>query len=297
MAKLGAEPIYREAPNEVFFVASRPEEGFRLIEAGERAPFDKMAAFRLSGFGVRGAIRNRLLTVFSRDAEAEQRGFLLLPQGEPVREWLSMFLREEKDRALFDAFRRLGGAEEIRSFASKFGNLRSRGQGCDFDLKNDFAFLESVALWEREIADVNKAVALWEEWRKSEKPETQESLLLLLNSKQLAYSLTQPYRADKRGSINSFFIPESLGGVLWLILGQSIFRDGPKELIAERCYLTGGYYSLSSLSKRTTGEHKGLYYLPGEMHKKNQQQYYRRKKQNEGKTVKKGRKGKTEFSV
>lgn len=298
VAKLEQEDIYLDAPNFGYFFVERPEGGFRLVEHGEKVPFEEFAAFRVPGMELVGSIKNKLFTALSRDKR--ERGPLLLPQGNHlVGHWLSFFVdadeggyKGDKPKLvpIFKAFGDLKNDDEILGFASKYGDLRPRGdEKYTLSLVDDLVWCESLNLWKKEIAAVNGVVSLWEDGAED------KTLAGLLNEKLREYPSIQEYGVDGKGMVFSALRSSSLGAAVWLQLAQSVFLDGPNERIARRSFRSGEYYAQQCMAKKRTGEYTGLWYHPREKQTFYRQNYTRKKAAQEGRSVKEKRKGRMEF--
>lgn len=105
------------------------------------------------------------------------------------------------------------------------------------------------------------------------------------------------------GKVKSYLTPLSLRGALWLQLSQAFFQDGPKEAKVRRCVLTGDYFrEKDGTGKRImwlkkTGPLRGHHYHRNMMDRFYEQKRKRDKAAREGKIVKEGRKGATNFLI
>ena len=95
----------------------------------------------------------------------------------------------------------------------------------------------------------------------------------------------------------SFLRPTSLISAIWLQISQSFFRDGEKDIIARRCFLTGDFFAESAMRQRNAGQYKGQYYSIRGMRNFDRQKNRRIKAGLEGKEVKPDRKGAMQFLV
>lgn len=298
VAKLEQEDIYLDPPNLAFFHVEKPNGGFRFVEHGEAVPFEELAAFRLPGMKLIGSIKRHPFTALSRDKG--ENGILFLPTGNTLLGyWLNFFEGEKNYKGknpkltpIFEVFRKLKSEEEILNFASKYGELRPKGEEkYTLSLPENKVWLESLSLWKKEISAVNNVIDLWES------DAADRDLSELLNRKLRKYPSIQEYGIDKKGNAFPVFRSHSLGAAIWLQLAQSVFRDGPNERIARRCFFSGEYLAQQCLIKKTTGEYAGMYY-----HLREKRKFYRQnntieKSYIEGSEEMKERKNKSKFLV
>ncbi len=95
----------------------------------------------------------------------------------------------------------------------------------------------------------------------------------------------------------SFLRPTSLISAIWLQISQSFFRDGEKDIIARRCFLTGDFFAESAMRQRNAEPFKGQYYSIRGMRNFQRQKNRRIEAAAEGKEVKPDRKGAMQFLV
>lgn len=105
------------------------------------------------------------------------------------------------------------------------------------------------------------------------------------------------------GKVKSYLTPLSLQGAIWLQISQAFFGDGPKEAKVRRCVLTGDYFrEEDGTGKRImwlkkTGPLKGHYYHRDMMDRFYEQKRKRDKAAREGRSIREGRKGATNFLI
>lgn len=290
MAKLEGEDIYLEAPNKPVFFCTTPRGGYRLISAGASLPAAE--AFQVSP-SLSRVIAHSKATFIAKPRDLEIGVSLLLPQkGDFETRQVDFF---EGEHALFDKFRKVRGEDEILAFACKYGELCTKGQkeySMDFKAEEGkTVYLESTALWEREIKDVNEVVSMWE----NEAPNIE--IARVLNRKLGEYPAVLHYGIDKQGNFFSLFYAHSLAAAIWIQLAQSICRDAPNGMIAGRDFLTGIYYEKGCLATRNKGPHKGKLYHPRNKRNLYRQRNTRKEAEKAGRIVKENRKGRTEFLV
>jgi|GEM_PF-2228862 len=256
---------------------------------------------------------------------------LFLPRGGVKEARNAYFSYVEDEEPLFQRFANLQTDEDILEFSGEYGLLRGK-----IVADKDFLALESLDFWRREILLVKGFLVVWNAYdqrtsfwaylkRNSEgnkeilkipgengnaimefaisanlKEERRESLRRalagFLDSKVEKCGLSTVHFMDNKKT-KSYLKPFNLLGAIWLQLSQSFFKDGPSENMVQRCYLSGLFFPLNCLSQRTKGENKGLFYYPGMKHRLYKQKNYRKKKAQEGKTVKPHRRGRTEFQA
>ena len=95
----------------------------------------------------------------------------------------------------------------------------------------------------------------------------------------------------------SFLRPTSLISAIWLQISQSFFKDGERDIIARRCFLTGDFFAESAMRQRNAEPFKGQYYSIRGMRNFQRQKNRRIEAAAEGKEVKPDRKGVMQFLV
>ncbi len=307
-----------DAPMEPVFFNVRPQEGFRLIESVSVVPGDFLPVKEIPS-----------VKVLPR--EGEPAGMLLLPVGKTMEARNAFFPDGEP---LFQRFADLETDDAIVDFASEFGPLRP---GVPFDLSLNEARLESVSLWRTEISLMRAVLRLvgdYEDEKPVDEDITRQGKRVVVHirgslsgqnvfldfdpgeteretvfrgfvgffNRKLQECPSSPARILHEGKVRSVLVPESLQAALWLQLSHSIFRDGPSDIAARRCFVTGLYFPEKYMGKpimkmRTVGPNKGRWYHKDMKHRFYQQKYARKVAASEGRVVKEGRRGKTEFIV
>lgn len=140
-----------------------------------------------------------------------------------------------------------------------------------------------------------------------QKRETvKRGLAQFIDIKMLEYPATVAHATEERKvrgkrtvriPYRSFIRPTSLISAIWLQISQSFFRDGEKDIIARRCFLTGDFFAESAMRQRNAEPFKGQYYSIRGMRNFQRQKNRRIEAAVEGKEVKPDRKGATRFLV
>lgn len=139
------------------------------------------------------------------------------------------------------------------------------------------------------------------------KAETvKRGLAQFLDQKMYEYPATVAHATEERkirgkGTVRipyrSFIRPTSLISAIWLQISQSFFKDGEKDIIARRCFLTGDFFAESAMRQRNAEPFKGQYYSIRGMRNFQRQKNRRIEAAAEGKEVKPDRKGVMQFLV
>ena len=131
-------------------------------------------------------------------------------------------------------------------------------------------------------------------------------LAQFIDIKMLEYPATVAHATEERkvrgkGTVRipyrSFLRPTSLISAIWLQISQSFFKDGERDIIARRCFLTGDFFAESAMRQRNAEPFKGQYYSIRGMRNFQRQKNRRIEAAAEGKEVKPDRKGAMQFLV
>jgi hypothetical protein len=131
-------------------------------------------------------------------------------------------------------------------------------------------------------------------------------LAQFLDQKMYEYPATVAHATEERkvrgkGTVRipyrSFLRPTSLISAIWLQISQSFFKDGERDIIARRCFLTGDFFAESAMRQRNAEPFKGQYYSIRGMRNFQRQKNRRIEAAAEGKEVKPDRKGAMQFLV
>ena len=131
-------------------------------------------------------------------------------------------------------------------------------------------------------------------------------LAQFLDQKMLEYPATVAHGVEERKirggetvkiPYRSFIRPTSLISAIWLQISQSFFKDGERDIIARRCFLTGDFFAESAMRQRNAEPFKGQYYSIRGMRNFQRQKNRRIEAAVEGKEVKPDRKGAMQFLV
>ena len=131
-------------------------------------------------------------------------------------------------------------------------------------------------------------------------------LAQFIDIKMLEYPATVAHANEERkvrgkGTVRipyrSFLRPTSLISAIWLQISQSFFKDGERDIIARRCFLTGDFFAESAMRQRNAEPFKGQYYSIRGMRNFQRQKNRRIEAAVEGKEVKPDRKGAMQFLV
>lgn len=131
-------------------------------------------------------------------------------------------------------------------------------------------------------------------------------LAQFIDQKMLEYPATVAHGVEERKirggetvkiPYRSFLRPTSLISAIWMQISQSFFRDGEKDIIARRCFLTGDFFAESAMRQRNAEPFKGQYYSIRGMRNFQRQKNRRIEAAAEGKEVKPDRKGAMQFLV
>ena len=139
------------------------------------------------------------------------------------------------------------------------------------------------------------------------KTETvKRGLAQFIDQKMLEYPATVAHATEERKirggetviiPYSSFIRPTSLISAIWLQISQSFFKDGERDIIARRCFLTGDFFAESAMRQRNAEPFKGQYYSIRGMRNFQRQKNRRIEAAAEGKEVKPDRKGAMQFLV
>ena len=139
------------------------------------------------------------------------------------------------------------------------------------------------------------------------KTETvKRGLAQFIDIKMLEYPATVAHGVEERKirggetvkiPYSSFIRPTSLISAIWLQISQSFFKDGERDIIARRCFLTGDFFAESAMRQRNAEPFKGQYYSIRGMRNFQRQKNRRIEAAAEGKEVKPDRKGAMQFLV
>lgn len=140
-----------------------------------------------------------------------------------------------------------------------------------------------------------------------QKRETvKRGLAQFLDQKMYEYPATVAHATEERKirggetviiPYRSFLRPTSLISAIWLQISQSFFKDGERDIIARRCFLTGDFFAESAMRQRNAEPFKGQYYSNRGMRNFQRQKNRRIEAAAEGKEVKPDRKGVMQFLV
>ncbi len=131
-------------------------------------------------------------------------------------------------------------------------------------------------------------------------------LAQFIDQKMLEYPATVAHGVEERKirggetvkiPYSSFIRPTSLISAIWLQISQSFFKDGERDIIARRCFLTGDFFAESAMRQRNAEPFKGQYYSIRGMRNFQRQKNRRIEAAAEGKEVKPDRKGAMQFWV
>lgn len=292
-----------------------PAKGFELVSTGGIVPSER---FNVGGLS---------LTAKPRPEDRVGGGMLLLPKGRSQKSINFFHEFFNAGRPLFSTFADLDSAEEILAFADQHGQLRP---GVVLNLSTDCVCLEPILLWGREIRLMRSIVEAWsaleagedcgrylaprgsqvhlrvgaqiiasvERGTSESKAQTLHRLLWeAIDQKTWECDHTLVHSREEDGRVRSRLVARDLLSALWLQLSQSFFRDGEKDVMAHRCCLTGKYYARRDMSKRKEAPFKGELYARVNKRLFDQQKRARVLALEQGKAVKEGRKGRTEFLV
>lgn len=326
-----------DAPQVPLFFNPVPSKGFRLIEACSPIPYSWIfgGGEPVEGEATIKAYPRK--EECSEEAAEKFRPLLLLPVGphrEAINGYHQYFNDTEP---LFQQFADLGTNEDILEFAGKFGQLKQgvtskpiegrvfleslnlwkgeislvrqflqiwgdyeMGQNLDKYIK----YMEGEILFmvhgEKRIAGKN--IFLTIKPAETVKETVCRGMATFLDEKMKEAPLTISHGLGD-GKVRSYLTPLSLQGAIWLQISQSFFGDGPKEEKVRRCVLTGNYFRVENDAKekimwlKKTGPLKGHYYHRDMMDRFYEQKRKRDKAAREGRSVREGRKGATNFLI
>lgn len=292
-----------------------PAKGFELVSTGDGVPSER---FDVGGIS---------LTAKPRPEDRVGGAMLLLPKGRSQKSVNVFHEFFNAGRPLFSIFVDLDSTDAILAFADQHGQLRP---GVALNLSANCVFLESLALWEKEIRFMRGIIEAWSALEAGREYERylapRESQVHLRVGDQIIASVERDMSESKAqtlhrllweaidqrtwecdytivhsweedGRVRSRSVARDLLSALWLQLSQSFFRDGEKDVMAHRCCLTGKYFARRDMSKRKEAPHKGELYAKESKRKFDQQKRARVLALEQGRTVKEDRKGRTEFLV
>lgn len=324
-----------DAPQVPLFFNPVPSKGFRLIEACSPIPFNSV--FPVTGGEGVFLLALPRKEECSEEAAEKFRPLLLLPVGpekEAINAYHQYFNEQEP---LFQQFARLETDDDILGFAGKYGQLKQgvtskpiegrlfleslslwrgeislvrqflkiwgdyeMGQNLGKYIKRMKGEILFMVHGEKRIAGKN--IFLTIKPAETVKETACRGMATFLDEKLREAPLTVSH--GKEGKLfKSYLTPLSLQGAIWLQISQAFFGDGPKEAKVRRCVLTGDYFrEKDGTGKRImwlkkTGPLKGHYYHRDMMDRFYEQKRKRDKAAREGRSVKEGRKGATNFLI
>jgi hypothetical protein len=318
---------YVSAPNEQVFSNPIPRGGYRLVRSGHVVPacdiFPDLSAapvrlvgngflmFPVGGYGY--VVRNPEgdTPLFQRLMDCDPRVF-------SVRMQRRDFTDED-----------IQVQERILRLAGEVGPLVADTKKHSFRLDGSDEFpLESISLWEKEIADfrgIAAAHGAYEDRGKavpgvpvatdflkkkdgktffvlndfaqevdsllSVKDMLYKGIVGFINHKLREYPVSVGYVADAKG-VRAYQVASSLASHMWSMYAQGVFNDTPNGRETRRCVLCGRYQWISKVSRKTSGIHKGLFYCRNCANAYKQQKYRDRQSERKGRhtNVKKDRK-------